>query len=1500
MALHLSSEERRERERRAILHSMQQAMHSKRQVFGHTIEDPKHVFAAFDRDASGTLSPDELFQALKRLGLGLSDEQLGRLAAFLDVDGDGEIDYGELLGFLDDSGRSERPLSPSPRSLPRSSPRSSPRSPPARQSSASIPVAQSPWRVQLAQRAVEESDAEERRVAASKVQAQWRGGKTRRAIQEGNWDALPVDWLAEELAYREEPPPDLAPVDSAGGQWAAPPDLVTVGANGGWEAAETIQRTYRGHHGRRRVQHIKDTTAATHIQRVHRGRQQRAARQREHRSATRIQQHHRGTQGRKAARRKLERDTHASRTIQRVHRGHRGRQRYRTTLLEARREELSATRIQATYRGHHDRSRIAQLAHPPAWQEREEQRAAVKVQAFARSSRVQRHLASPECIELREFLQSAGLARFFASMFENGVGSIAEMDALSRDDLLRLGMQRKDLKKLQYHRFLKGPDNAQLRKVRGAKQAEQDEENRRKAQAAAVGVGKAAAQAARTKVLQEEAVQEQEAAIAERDGLLHEGDAQINGEQWKAAIESFTRFIAHPQVGEVENATVAYAYHRRGHCLQMVDNAEAAEDDYTAGIAIAGDQGYALCYHRARLRIGLGDIDGAREDLDRASSIQAKRGPLGPSAVFAELEVPKVSIVTLHCPAGVHGGETIAVDLGDDEIEVVVPEGLGPGDEWDIELEEAPASDSWEPAKLTLADDTDSGWSYSIKDVVGDTTDVVIGRAVQQRSSKTARGPADCLLDGGDMTIARRHAKITATRYLQQDPQTPELVCEISCFEPNFVHVNGELVRGSASRELAEGDEITIGSTKLQFTPGSWKVSQPTASSIQDLLRLCDKVEEDEVETTAATKIQARVRGKQTRHHAKKAADFAAQTALEEKAAITIQARARGQQVRLEMLQESEQLLESAEYFDRLEQDAGSWLRSHGAGDIATAVVTQFECRTVRDLMFIIRERDDWSVFLPEQQTRWDGLWTHMAEEHKAMKELTGHNSWESDLSPNEESALSLELEAEATPDGAVDREPAPEPAWKAKKVVFGKPGPLGLTLQTNDPLDTVWQKKARSFDKDGDGELNREEVAEVLAGLGRPTEPQDVDIVFREMDTDNDGSVNIQEFEDWYKLQDHGTKPGELKPPVKVQSVQGLAAKRGLTPGLHILSIQGPDKVRHDMRDATLREVNERIKSSGRPLTMEFTPANADIQQYSSPRGQLHRERKEQSLGALSLAKSRGPAFKMAIQQQMESATKVTSAHPEADATTEAPAAPRAKSPAQTRRFPSKPRVERKPPKAKLSAVTAFMAAGAKHSAPKPAGEIVNKAAAVSEHYRAAQRHAELVAEAEKRADSDYYLIDADAKVAEQHDALKAELEQEIEHQRQHIAEAEAELRGNAQDPAAAADLQQEQEHLHDLEETLELTTHVSDDDYAQEVEAEMEAAMQAHAEEIAAAAAAVEAARLAIGANEKTEPPEDEPLEKKKRTQPGEAHSVDDEGYVMVTVPDGAVRLRPLLVAL
>ena len=85
-ATHFKSHTQREQD--AAKHVLQQSMRSRRKVFGQTMRDPRQVFRAIDRGGSGTVSPDELANALKRLGLGLTDAQLTDLTMSLDTDGE--------------------------------------------------------------------------------------------------------------------------------------------------------------------------------------------------------------------------------------------------------------------------------------------------------------------------------------------------------------------------------------------------------------------------------------------------------------------------------------------------------------------------------------------------------------------------------------------------------------------------------------------------------------------------------------------------------------------------------------------------------------------------------------------------------------------------------------------------------------------------------------------------------------------------------------------------------------------------------------------------------------------------------------------------------------------------------------------------------------------------------------------------------------------------------------------------------------------------------------------------------------------------------------------------------------------------------------------------------------------------------------------------------------------------------------------------------------------
>ena len=145
-------------------------------------------------------------------------------------------------------------------------------------------------------------------------------------------------------------------------------------------------------------------------------------------------------------------------------------------------------------------------------------------------------------------------------------------------------------------------------------------------------------------------------------------------------------------------------------------------------------------------------------------------------------------------------------------------------------------------------------------------------------------------------------------------------------------------------------------------------------------------------------------------------------------------------------------------------------------------------------------------------------------------------------------------LSLEAT---SVMLEPEPEPElsgeMETKSVTYYNQGPLGLTLGTMDPFDVVWL----ASDKNGNGILSRGEVAEVLDGLGRPSSKQDVDEVYSEMDADQDGPVDIGEFENWYKLQPGITEEDLLKAPVRIERCEGYSKDRGLVVGLHVLTVQ-------------------------------------------------------------------------------------------------------------------------------------------------------------------------------------------------------------------------------------------------------------------------------------------------------------------------------------------------------
>ena len=125
-------------------------------------------------------------------------------------------------------------------------------------------------------------------------------------------------------------------------------------------------------------------------------------------------------------------------------------------------------------------------------------------------------------------------------------------------------------------------------------------------------------------------------------------------------------------------------------------------------------------------------------------------------------------------------------------------------------------------------------------------------------------------------------------------------------------------------------------------------------------------------------------------------------------------------------------------------------------------------------------------------------------------------------------------------------------------------------------------------MDQDGDGQLGAPEIVQLLKMMGRADPEVQVEAVMRELDADGSGDIDLGEFEDWYKQQPDGkVKASEIKAPVRIESVGAYAGKRGLRPGMRILSIQS-----EDAREMTLRQVTQVLDRAGRPLAMEFDPS--------------------------------------------------------------------------------------------------------------------------------------------------------------------------------------------------------------------------------------------------------------------------------------------------------------------
>lgn len=63
-------------------------------------EEMLEMFQLFDANGNGTISKDELREAMKKLGEPLSEKEVSDLIATHDKNGDGVIDYKEFISMM--------------------------------------------------------------------------------------------------------------------------------------------------------------------------------------------------------------------------------------------------------------------------------------------------------------------------------------------------------------------------------------------------------------------------------------------------------------------------------------------------------------------------------------------------------------------------------------------------------------------------------------------------------------------------------------------------------------------------------------------------------------------------------------------------------------------------------------------------------------------------------------------------------------------------------------------------------------------------------------------------------------------------------------------------------------------------------------------------------------------------------------------------------------------------------------------------------------------------------------------------------------------------------------------------------------------------------------------------------------------------------------------------------------------------------------------------------
>ena len=101
VAYRLSEEAKREAAEGAILEVLLRMLKGEKTLYGQKMGSAAEAFKLLDQDGSGQLDLQELTDGLKRLGLGLTDAQISRLALTLDADNSGEISVDEFVDGLE-------------------------------------------------------------------------------------------------------------------------------------------------------------------------------------------------------------------------------------------------------------------------------------------------------------------------------------------------------------------------------------------------------------------------------------------------------------------------------------------------------------------------------------------------------------------------------------------------------------------------------------------------------------------------------------------------------------------------------------------------------------------------------------------------------------------------------------------------------------------------------------------------------------------------------------------------------------------------------------------------------------------------------------------------------------------------------------------------------------------------------------------------------------------------------------------------------------------------------------------------------------------------------------------------------------------------------------------------------------------------------------------------------------------------------------------------------